>query len=123
MEEAVFAREFFSFDQSLEKTIFLSPNPGKMAEFSNKIPFNLYSSHTISQVALLYYDQDKFLELEEREKEWTQIINNSCVSCLENISARYIVVKNGYFNGQIDLSKVFSSGNFIVYETSIDLGQ
>lgn len=114
-EQARFAEAFRKFDPSPQKAIILSNTSGKIAEFSNKVPFDLYSGHTLSHVQLLYYDRNAAQKIKGTSEVNTSIIDGSCVDCLNRIDARYIVTDPVHFSGTLPYPVAFSYGGFVVY--------
>jgi len=115
MDEASFAYEFNKFDSSFSKALILSPGYGKIAEFSNKIPYDVYSAHTITTQKFLYSDPSEFERLNERNALRESILDGSCLECISGIDVDYIVVNKTFFNQKLNYPVVFSYGNFVVY--------
>lgn len=112
-DEAAFAIEFKNFDPELEPVLFLSQNPGKIAEFSNKIPYTIGSAHTISLVKLLYYGNVTEV-ISNRYKNREEILNG-CIECIDNLNVKYVVVNKEYTEIKPTYKEIFSSGKFSVY--------
>ncbi|MBI2529706.1 MAG: EpsG family protein [Candidatus Diapherotrites archaeon] len=126
-----FARAFYEFDPSLQKTLFLTKDSLAQAMYSNKIPFDVYA----------YFPRDTFGAFNDmqviRNKAWRimminktkqdYIIENKCIECINDLAReqgiKYIVIEKGYafdspyyaepgIQGEI----AFTYGNFVVYE-------
>ncbi len=114
VEAASFAIEFKKFDSELSQVMFLSNSSQKIAEYSNKVPFDL-SSHYLSTVNLLYYSQKEYADFMTLLKIKESIIDGSCPECLENVNVKYIVVDRNFFKQELNYPVVFSKDNFLVY--------
>ncbi|MBS3057608.1 MAG: hypothetical protein J4415_03175 [Candidatus Diapherotrites archaeon] len=126
-----FAREFYNFDPTLEKTLFLTKDSLAQAMYSNKIPFDVYA----------YFPRDTFGAFGEtqtlQDKAWRimminknkqdYIIENKCIECINDLvkeeSIKYVVIEKGYAfdspyyaEAGIQWEIAFAYGNFVVYD-------
>ena len=114
-EEVEFSFAFKEWDPGLKRTIFLSSGSGKIAEYSNKIPYYLRSMHFISGAGHIVVKGEAWDKLIAQEYEYKKIFSEKCVECLEGIDVEYIVVNSEEFPMLED--HVFSYKNFYVYRT------
>ncbi|MEK6957770.1 MAG: hypothetical protein AABW99_02230 [archaeon] len=114
LEEATFAADFREFDPELSRTLFLAPYSYKIAEFSNKVPFDL-TGHYLSDVKLLYYSQEEYARFKGLPKITQSIVDTLCDECIDGLDVKYVVVKNGYYGKTLDYPVAFSTRGFVVY--------
>lgn len=112
-EEAAFSLKFKEFDPSLKKTLFLSKGSPKMAEFSNKIPYDVRTGHFISVVGHITVKNEVWEDIISKREKRKEIFENKCTECLKDIDVDYIIVNKEEF--PLLENPVFEYGNFLVY--------
>ncbi|MCR4336104.1 MAG: hypothetical protein NUV57_06260 [archaeon] len=110
-----FAYAFKEFDSSYEKTFFLIPGHGKIAEISQKIPYDVMSSWYLSYDKRIAADDPFYLELIERHEFAEKTREEKCISCLKQIDFYYLVSKEDYFSNELGLKKVFEFREYMVF--------
>ena len=117
LEEAVFAAEFRGFDPEVSRAIFFAPHSYKIAEFSNKVPFDLTGNY-LSDVKLLYYSQEEYANLKSLTEMQQSMADNLCGSCIDALDVKYVVVKGGFYAEPLAYPVAFSYRDFVVYRKS-----
>lgn len=127
-----FARAFYEFDPSLQKTLFLTEDSLAQAMYSNKIPFDVYA----------YFPRDTFGAFGETQtlqnKAWRimminktrqdYIIAEKCIECIRELvreqNIKYVVITKDFYASASGLYEgvgimgelVLRHGNFVVYD-------
>ncbi len=127
-EEARFAHALYQYDPSLQTTFFLSPGRLKMAELSNKIPFNPAGELFVPQSAYQAVHDSGWQELWERDAKWKEICGCGYIAAKEIVrtaefqpervqetGAKYLVVNADYFPEEIPFKKVLQQGSLSAY--------
>lgn len=113
-EEAEFAFAFEKIDSSLQNTLFLTDGGAKMAELSNKIPFNVKRDYFVA-----YPDfqakHDNGLLLENEKAALFKRIVNGCKECVYQTNAKYVVLNKNFVSFELDEEKLLVSKNIVLY--------
>ena len=113
--EAAFALKFKEFDPGLKRVLIISPAGGKIAQYADKIPYNVRTNWFISSAGHISGRDEAYQEEVRREENWNNILNNRCVECMGGIDVDYIVVNRDVFP-ELNKTKVFEYKDFIVYD-------
>jgi len=116
-EEAEFAFAFEDFDPSLQKTFFLSSGDAKIAEYSNKIPYDTNRGWFLPYHESQVFHDSGFEEMKSKHKIKEDIIANQCVQCILDLDIKYLVINRDEFNMSVNREVGFKHGNFEVYVT------
>jgi hypothetical protein len=111
-----FAEKFYQFDPSLKRSLILSNESGKIAEYANKIPFDLNSAHPIISFDFVYYQTEALKNTRKDSQTQIEIIKNQRTDLIEELDVYYIAVDKNYFLVKIDYPIVFEYKNFVVYK-------
>ncbi len=116
LENADFAIKLGNFDQNLEITFFLTKNSSKMAEYSNKIPFDTqYGWFLPNDEIQIYFNEGKKI-MNEKHEIATKILDSNCFECISKLGVKYAVVDKRLWPNTFDKDLlVFADGNFEVY--------
>lgn len=115
-EELEFSRQFAQFDPTLERVFFMSPGGAKIAEYSNKIPFDAKVDWYLPYFEKQVFNDEGFRELNERHAQSEDILLRQCISCIENLDVKYLVVNTARYNITATYERVFEFNHFIVYK-------
>ncbi len=121
--EQEFAVAFREFDPKLELTIFLNrreegkvdTHAGWLAAISNKIPYDIRTSHFIPDSEIQVVAGSGWQEVLERQEVQLRIAQG-CIECMLKSGAKYLVVNRQYFKKEYGFQQVFAHGDFIVYK-------
>lgn len=120
-EEAQFAFAFKQFDSARDKVLILSAGETKIAELSDKIPFNPTRDYFLYYAEQVSVHDDAFFELARINALWEKIAYTNCVSCIDGLDVKYIVVNKDFQNLRnlkLNKPRIFSFRNFDVYSSS-----
>lgn len=96
-QEIDFAFKFRELDPTAQKTVFLTPGAGKMAEIAGKIPYDANSNHLISAVDVLVIRNAGWGEFVSRHEYQEQIRKTRCAGCIMAIDGfEYAVINYDY---------------------------
>jgi hypothetical protein len=115
-ESTDFAVEFYNFNPAQEKCLFLTQYRGKIAEYSNKIPYDVNTAHMILLRDFSYYPGPAFDSFKEKSTTWARIYYDKEIGLIQDVDVNYIVVDITEFGVDLNYPIVFSHGNFLVYE-------
>ncbi len=116
MDETEFALMFNEYDPLLKETLFLSGGSGKIAEFSNKIPYDTNTAHTVSIAASIIVRDDGWREFEEKSRIKRNIIESGCTQCIYEIGVEYVVINRDLFDYTLAEQPVLSYKQFDLYK-------
>ena len=115
--EAEFAFKFGEQVPSLSKVLYLAYNSGKIAEYSDTIPYDVsrrwYLPVTGGQ--LVKHDSAYFEAISKHE-EVMKLVNGTCWKCAKELDVDYIVVNSEYFKGEISDEPFLSIGILSAYK-------
>ena len=114
-DEIDFAYEFKNFDPEYKKTIFLIDHSTKVAELSQKIPFDVMSGWYLSYDKRIIGDDSFYSELVKNHKLAENVRHTQCIECIRNIDFYYIVTDNDYFSSTPGLEKIFEYPPYTVF--------
>lgn len=127
-EEAGAAFALLSYDPALKQVLFLSPGRLKMAEYSNKIPFNPVGEMFLPASSYQVVHDAAWENLMEKNRRWKEVCGcdyflaesitrtgRLCIECIPELGVEYAVVNRDYFPEEIPWQKVLSSGSIDVY--------
>jgi len=115
-EEAKFAFLFKEFDPSLKRVLFLTPGGGKIAELSNKIPFDGTRGFFLPRSSAILWHDDAYYEMLEKKKKFDEIVETQCVECIYDLNVDYVVINKSYFPKTLPEELVLKYGNIKLYE-------
>jgi len=115
LEETDFAYAFKEFDSEYKDTLFLIERHGKIAEVSQKIPFDVMSSWYLNYSSHFASNDPFYSELLLRHELVEKIRNEHCVDCITQAEFDYLVSKNDFFSTQLGLKKVFEYPPYMVF--------
>jgi hypothetical protein len=111
-----FSQAFLEFDQKQERVLFLLPDKSKVAEFSNKIPYDINTGHMILQREFSYYPGNALDEFKTKSSIWRQIYFEKTIDLIDSLKVKYIAINKDYFDKQLKYEIVFEKENFIIYQ-------
>lgn len=115
--EIEFAFKFRDIDNSAQKTIFLTPSGGKMAEIADKVPYDANSGFLISTARVLAVQNEGWEEFAERHRNQERIRRTSCVQCvLELPGVKYAVIDYNYAPMELPRRILAEAGNTRLYD-------
>lgn len=114
--EYSFAQAFESYDPSLSTVLFLTPHGGKMAEYANKIPYNVRTAYFVSYEAQQVINDDGFFESLEREAKQKQILDKKCITCIDELTVDYVVVDTFFTTIRLPYPIVIQKDSLILYK-------
>lgn len=113
-----FSVAFHDFDKEQKKVLFLTKWGGKIAEYSNKIPFDITAAHSIISYDFMYYHNAAFSEIQKKRQIWEDVFVGKKTGLIADIDVDYIVVGENEFNIDLNYPAVFEYKNFRVYRKS-----
>ena len=115
-EMADFAINFKNFDPSLETAFFLTNSPSKIAEYSNKIPYDTKVGWFLPNDEIqIFHDEGKKI-MDKKHEIAKKILDSNCFECIPNLGVKYAVVDKRLWLNTFDKNLlVFADGNFEVY--------
>jgi hypothetical protein len=118
--EIIFAEKIYSYDKELKKVLFLTNRWGKIAEYSNKIPFDVNSQHTLAvadeKQNFLFYQDEGFKEMRKKQEIQKNIFYDGNVEKIKELDIDYIAVDRNEFKKTIEYEKVLEYNNFELYK-------
>lgn len=130
-EEASFAFKFKELDPELKPTLFLTPGRLKMAEFSNKIPYNALGECFLPSGSFqavhdagwddIHARNETYLELCGCEPVLAVSMNRTgelCVSCIPKLGVEYVVINTKYFPEPLPWPVVLEEGELRLHSLS-----
>ncbi len=114
-DEAAFAIRFKEIDPELSETLFLSPGGGKMAEISNKIPFNVRLNWFLPTNEVLIANDPNLDEFVSKSAKWHYIVDNNRVEYIYDLNVDYVVINKEFFNNYLQKEPIFSYKQFDLY--------
>lgn len=115
-DEAHVAFEIEKIEPKLERAAFFSEGAAKMAELSNKIPFDVTAGVYLAIADFQAVRDAGFEEMLEKHKRFQRIIDSNCVSCIYDLNVEFVVINREFFNHRLQEEPVFSYKSFDVYE-------
>ncbi len=127
-----FARAFYEFDPSLQKTLFLTKDSLAQAMYSNKIPFDVYAYFPRDTFGAFNTDQVlqnkawRIMMINKTKQDY--IIENKCIECIRELvreqNIKYVVITKDFYASASGLYEgvgimgelVLRHGNFVVYD-------
>jgi len=114
-EEAEFAFEFREFDSELKTVLFLGVSAPKVAELSNKIPFDVTRGWFLPfDSKILLHNEAYFLELEKAELK-DSLIESKCIECVYDLNVDYVAVNTEEFP-ELPEAPVLERGEIKLYK-------
>ena len=114
LESREFSQAFYNFDKEQKVAIFLMQGGGKIAEYSNKIPFDINQEHSVFSYNFSYYPDEGFEQYETNSRIRREIISNHKLELLNDINVEYIVAKKSFLG--INYPIAFEFNDFVVYK-------
>ncbi|MEM4257233.1 MAG: hypothetical protein QXD98_02635, partial [Candidatus Diapherotrites archaeon] len=114
-EEIEFAFAFKKFDPEYKKTLFLLENNTKIAEVSNKIPFDVLTGWYLSYDKRISSNDPNIKIVKAKHELAEKIRLEKCVECIKEVEVEYIVTKEDFFSERLGLKKVFEYGEYKVF--------
>src|SRR3989344_2323804 len=118
-EAREFSVAFHDFDKGQKKVLFLTRWGGKIAEYSNKIPFDITAAHSIISFDFMYYHNEAFYEMRENERIWKEIFGGKKTGLIAGVDVDYIVVGKNEFNIDLNYPIVLERNGFLVYQKRV----
>lgn len=115
MEEAEFAVIFREFDPGPARTLFLTGSSGKMAEFSNKIAYDINSAYQISTLNYSHLRDEAWGEVEKKHRIKGQIIETGCTNRIYGLGVDYVVINKDFFPCEMKEMPILNWGRFELY--------
>ncbi|HZX33787.1 MAG TPA: hypothetical protein VFF09_00235 [archaeon] len=115
-EAMEFSAVFHDFDKAQKKVLFLTKWGGKIAEYSDKIPFDITAAHSIISYDFMYYHNDAFYEMQEKRRIWEDIFLGKKTGLVAGIDVDYIVAEKNEFNIDLNYPVAFEYKDFRVYQ-------
>jgi len=110
-EEAEFAFAFRELDPELKPTLLLTPHSAKIAEYSNKMPFDVTRSWFLPVSPIELRQDQTWLDAIEKHRQFTELKESGCTECIEKLDVEYIVVDSDYFEHSVPGTIVLEKGN------------
>jgi len=99
----------------LKKTVFLGVSSAKIAEFSNKVPFDVTKGWFLPfDAAILSHNKAYFNELEKAKKK-EEILESKCTECIYDLNVEYAVINTEKFP-ELPEKPVLEQGRFKLYK-------
>ncbi|MEM4630214.1 MAG: hypothetical protein QXU92_01230 [Candidatus Diapherotrites archaeon] len=114
-EEIEFAFAFKKFDPEYKKTLFLLENNTKIAEVSNKIPFDVLTGWYLSYDKRISSNDPNIKIVKAKHELAEKIRLEKCVECIKEVEVEYIVTKEDFFSERLGLKKVFEYREYKVF--------
>ena len=114
-EEARFAFEFKEFDSELGTVLFLGVHSAKVAELSNKIPFDVAQEWFLPIDYRLMNLNEAYFEELEKSLQKEELIQSKCVECISSFNVDYVVVNINEFP-ELNRKPVLVVGNILLYK-------
>tara|TARA_Y100000310_G_C20671841_1_gene810731 strand:+ start:345 stop:1787 length:1443 start_codon:yes stop_codon:yes gene_type:complete len=114
-EEIEFAQEFRNFDPELKKAIIFAEGKAKIAEYSNKVPYDVKNNFYISYSTAITGEDPFQQEIEKRHSLYEKILAEKCSDCLTDVDAEYVIIDSSFTGLIIDNDSIFEHGTFKVY--------
>ena len=115
-QQAELAFKFKELDPELKKTVFLGVSSAKIAEFSNKVPFDVTKGWFLPfDSAILSHNKAYFHELEKAKKK-KQILESKCTECIYDLNVKYVVIDESFFPVKLSGNPVLETGQIKLYQ-------
>src|SRR3989344_1992405 len=118
-EALEFSVAFHDFDKEQKRVLFLTKWGGKIAEYSNKIPFDITVAHSIISYDFMYYHNDAFYEMRRNEQTWKEIFLNKKAGLIGDLNVDYIAVNREEWGIGLNYPVVFEFKDFRVYRKNV----
>jgi len=115
-EQAKFAFEFKLYDPELKETLFLTPGASKIAEFSNKIPYDATVGFFLPFAEHIVKQDSAYHELVQRAQTQQKILESRCISCIYDLNLAYVVIDEKYFPAKLAKTPVLEHGSIKLYK-------
>ncbi|HZX20493.1 MAG TPA: hypothetical protein VFF13_05760 [archaeon] len=114
-EQIEFAYAFKTFDSDYKKTLFLTENSAKIAEVSQKIPFDVLTDYYLSYDPKIAANDPFYQEFVRMHVLAEKARSEQCVECIAQADFEYIVTENDFFSSELSVKKVFEHGSYKVF--------
>jgi len=111
-----FARGFYEIDPEMSTVLFLTKEGGKIAEYSNKIPYDVTGSHTIVYFAFVYYHDAAYDELGVKKEIQESIFAGKEIGKIQDLNVKYIAVNTADFNTPLPYKLIYNYNSYNLYE-------
>ncbi len=115
-EEAAFAFKFYEFDREVKPTVFFLRGAAKVAELSNKAPFNAAKGYFLPLSPWTSKKSLGFYQVLENQELYEQILQTKCVQCIYDLNVEYVVIDENYFPVKLRESPVLEYGSIKLYK-------
>ncbi|MEW6295744.1 MAG: hypothetical protein AB1467_05655 [Candidatus Diapherotrites archaeon] len=116
-EEYNFALEFYKMDSRLERVFIASKNSAKIAEYSNKIPFDPMQGWFLPYDEIQVRQDQGYKELIMKHEQTEKILTEKCTACLYKLDVKYVIINKKDFDWELKKELlIFSDKNFEVYK-------
>jgi len=115
LEEAEFAFEFRELEPELKTVLFLGVGNAKIAELSNKTPFDVTRGWFLPfDSKILLHNEAYFEELKKAELK-DELLESKCVECISGLGVEYVVINPDSAGFDLPQQHVFESNGIKVY--------
>lgn len=115
-EEAGFAFKFHEFDPDVKQTVFFLRGVAKVAELSNKAPFNAGKGYFLPLSSWSIKKSPGFYKVMENQELYEQILQTKCAECIYDLNVEYVVIDENYFPVKLKQRPVLEYGSIKLYK-------
>jgi hypothetical protein len=115
-EQAEFAFRFKEYDPALKEALFLTTGSSKIAEFANKIPFDVTRGFFLPAVKHIVWHDAAWQEVLRKKQLREKILQTKYVQCIYDSNVSYVVIDESYFPVKLKQSPVLEHGNIKLYK-------
>jgi len=113
-----FAKMIYEFDKEQKTVLFLTKEGGKMAEYSNKLPYDVTSGHTIVWFDFVYFQDNAFKELKAKQALQKEIFEGKEVAKISDLNVSYIVTNKNEFSEKLNYPLIIEYKSYVLYRKS-----
>ena len=114
-EQAQFAFNFRQYDPALSGVLFLTTGSSKIAEFSNKIPFDVTRGFFLPAVKHIVWHNKAWHMVLHRKELRKHILQTRCTKCIYDLNVKYVVIDEAYFPVELKQRPVLEYGSIKLY--------
>ncbi|MEK6902254.1 MAG: hypothetical protein AABX02_01540 [archaeon] len=118
LDEAQFANSLQGKIPFNTRVLFLSPGQGKMGEYSNTIPPDIFSTHFVNSFIWRTTNVESVISLRDRADHFWIVLKEKCVPCVGEFDEPFIVVNTRVFPALTRYPVLYEDNGFILYENS-----
>lgn len=115
-EEAAFAFKFYELDPEVKQTVFFLRGAAKVAELSNKAPFNAAKGYFLPLSSWSIRKGPGFYGVLKNQEVYEKILRTKCVQCIYDLNVEYVVIDENYFPVKLKEKPVLEHGSIKLYK-------